>query len=362
MSIRSTITLWLILISTALLSAHTAQAGVPGAPSGVTATPGNAQVSLAWSAASGATSYNVYRGTAAGGESATPVTTGITTTTDVDTGLTNGSTYYYKLSSVNSSGTSGLSGEVSATPNALPAVPAGLTAKPGNTEVSLSWTESSGATSYSVYRGTASGGESATAIATNVTTVTYENGGLTNGVAYYFKVAAVNSGGTSAQSNEASGTPVVAPGAPTGVTATAGNAQVALAWTAGTSCTSYNVYIGTAAGGESATPEATGITATNYTDSGVANGTKYYYKLAGVNASGTSGMSSEVSATPTAGVPAAPTGLTASAGNAQVSLSWTASSGATSYNVYRGTASGGESTTAIATGITTTSFTNTGLT
>ncbi len=58
--------------------------------------------------------------------------------------------------------------------------------------------------------------------------------------------------------------------------------------------------------------------------------------------------------------PAAPTGLTATAANAQVSLSWASSSGATSYNIKRATTSGGPYAT-IATDITATSYTDTGL-
>src|SRR5207248_1634753 len=60
-------------------------------------------------------------------------------------------------------------------------------------------------------------------------------------------------------------------------------------------------------------------------------------------------------------VPPAPTGLTATAGNTQVSLNWATSSGATSYNVKSATVNGGPYTT-IATGITATSYTNSGLT
>jgi len=68
----------------------------------------------------------------------------------------------------------------------------------------LTWTASSGATSYSIYRGTTAGGESTTAIATGITSTSYTNTGLTNGTAYFYKVKAVNSAGTSAYSNEAS--------------------------------------------------------------------------------------------------------------------------------------------------------------
>jgi len=166
---------------------------------------------VAWSASSNAASYNVYRGTTAGGESATAIATGITTTSFTNTGLTNGTTYYYKVAAVNTTGTSAQSSEVNATPQvSAPATPTGLTATAGNAQVALGWTASSGATSYNVYRGTTAGGESATAVATGVTTTSYTNTGLTNGTTYFYKVAAVNAGGTSGQSNEASATPVAA--------------------------------------------------------------------------------------------------------------------------------------------------------
>ena len=346
------------------LGTWTVPGSAPAAPTGLTATAGNAQVSLSWTASSGATSYNVYRGASSGGEGSTAIATGITATAYTDSSVTNGTAYYYKVAAVNAGGTSPQSNEASATPQVpAPAAPTGLTATAGNAQVSLSWTASSGATSYNVYRGTSSGGEGATAIATGITATAYTDSSVTNGTAYYYKVAAVNAGGTSPQSNEASATPQVsAPAAPTGLTATAGNAQVSLSWTASSGATSYNVYRGTSSGGEGATAIATGITATAYTDSSVTNGTAYYYKVAAVNAGGTSPQSNEASATPQVSAPAAPTGLTATAGNAQVSLSWTASSGATSYNVYRGASSGGEGATAIATGITATAYTDSSVT
>ena len=91
-----------------------------------------------------------------------------------------------------------------------------------------------------------------------------------------------------------------APPAPTGLTATAGNAQVALAWSASSGATSYNVYRGTAAGAEGTTALASGVTAAAYTNTGLTNGTKYYYKVAAVNSTGTSAQSTEASATPAA--------------------------------------------------------------
>ena len=146
-----------------------------------------------------------------------------------------------------------------------------------------------------------------------------------------------------------------APAAPTGLTATAGNAQVALQWTASSGATSYNVKRSTTSGAE--VTIVSGVTATSYTDTAVANGTTYFYVVSAVNAVGESLNSNEASATPAAPtIPAPPTSLMATAGNAQVRLAWTASSGATSYNVKRSTTSGGEVT--IAPGVTATSYTD----
>jgi hypothetical protein len=90
---------------------------IPGhlaAPSGLTASAGQDQVTLSWNTAAGATSYNVYRGTASGGE--TLLTTGVTGTTYTDTGLTAGTTYYYQVSAVSGANESPLAAEKSATP------------------------------------------------------------------------------------------------------------------------------------------------------------------------------------------------------------------------------------------------------
>ncbi len=100
------------------LSGTPAAPTAPAAPTGLAATPGNAQVSLAWNGSTGAASYNLYRATAAGAEGATPYKTGLTKTSYVDTGLTNGTTYFYQVAAVNSVGTSGKSSEASAKPAA----------------------------------------------------------------------------------------------------------------------------------------------------------------------------------------------------------------------------------------------------
>jgi fibronectin type 3 domain-containing protein/sugar lactone lactonase YvrE len=150
------------------------------------------------------------------------------------------------------------------------------------------------------------------------------------------------------------------PAAPTGLIATAGNAQVSLSWTASADATSYNIKRSTTSGGPYTTI-ATGLTAASYPDSGLTNGITYYYVVSAVNAAGEGPNSTQVSATPAAGSPPLPpASLTATAGNAQVSLSWTASADATSYNVKRSTASGGPYAT-IATGLMATAYPDNGL-
>jgi aryl-phospho-beta-D-glucosidase BglC (GH1 family) len=180
----------------------------PAAPANLTASSGNAQVSLNWSSSSGAASYNVKRATTSGGPYSN-VITGLTSTSYTNTGLTNGTTYFYIVTAVNSGGESGNSNQASATPQTtvtIPTPPTNLTGTAGNAQVALSWTASSGATSYTVKRATTSGG-AYTNVATGITSTSYTNTGLTNGTTYYFVVSAVNSAGSSGNSNQVSVTP-----------------------------------------------------------------------------------------------------------------------------------------------------------
>jgi len=191
---------------------------VPAAPAGLTATAGNAQAALSWNAVSGATSYNVKRSTTSGGPYTT-VAPGVTTPSYTNTGLTNGTTYYYVVSAVNAVGEGANSSQVSVTPSTggtptVPAAPTGLTGTSGNAQAALSWNAVSGATSYNVKRATTSGGPYTT-VAPGVTTPSYTNTGLTNGTTYYYVVSAVNAVGEGANSAQVSVTPSGG-GTPTG--------------------------------------------------------------------------------------------------------------------------------------------------
>lgn len=328
-------------------------ATVPGQPTGLTATSGNQQVSLIWMAPSDdgglpITGYRIYRGTASGGE--TPLSIIGNLTSHLDIGLTNGVTYFYQVAAINSLGEGPKSGEASAMPKAVPTAPQNLTAFPGNAQVTLDWTApasdgGSPVTNYIIYRGTTPGGEAFLIELGNV--LAYPDTGLTNGQTYYYQVSAKNLAGEGPRSSEVSVTPATVPGQPLLLVATSGVRQITLTWLPPTSdggspITNYSVFRGTAPGGE--VYLTTLGPALTYVDTGLANGRPYYYEVSALNANGEGARSAEASAA-THDVPSAPTNLQATAGEGQVTLTWSApvsngGSAITAYRIYRGMASG----------------------
>ncbi|MHA2238461.1 MAG: fibronectin type III domain-containing protein, partial [Candidatus Hodarchaeales archaeon] len=198
----------------------------PSAPQTLTATPGDSQVSLNWSApasdgGSTITQYNVYRATTSGGSYANIAnSTGLSY---IDTTTTNGITYYYNVTAVNAVGEGPSSNEASATPATVPSAPQTLIATPGNSQVLLNWSTptsngGSAITQYIVYRAIESGG-TYTNIA-NTTGLSYIDNTANNGITYYYNVSAENSEGEGPSSNEASATPSTVPSSPQTLIAT----------------------------------------------------------------------------------------------------------------------------------------------
>src|SRR5262249_53802903 len=147
---------------------------------------------------------------------------------------------------------------------------------------------------------------------------------------------------------------------PASLTATAGNGQVALSWPASGRASGYHLKRANVSGGPYVTVACP--TTTSYVDTRVTNGTPYYYVVsAWFSGNPTAGAeradSGEASSPPKPPPPPAPTGLTATAGNGQVALAWSASAGSTNYQVKRATVSGGPYS--VITSTTSTTYTNT---
>jgi hypothetical protein len=185
-------------------------------PTGLAATPSSGQMALKWNASANATFYVVKRALSASG----PFTTlgAAATTRYTDTGLTNGTTYFYTVAAGNISQQSADSAPVSATPLSSmvpPAVPGGVSAvggnntvdgTPGSAGVTLSWNATDTATSYHVKRGPSANGPF-TVIA-NPATPTFTDTGLTAGTVYYYRISALNAYGESGYSPPVGVTPI----------------------------------------------------------------------------------------------------------------------------------------------------------
>jgi len=368
----------------------------PPAPAGLTPTAGLNAVGLSWTAAAGATTYNVKRSTTAGAEA---TIAGVSGTTYTDTNAVSGTNYYYVVSGVNSVGQGSNSTEVSASPvsweiamNCGSATAYGQFA--GDTNYTGGTASASGTAvtvtnlvipaPSNVYQSSRYGGFTyaftnvpsglynvrlhfcetywsaagsrlfntfingtqvltnfdifATAGGKNVATISQftSTANSTNAIVIQFVSTKDN-----AQINGIEILPVSPPSTPTGISATPGNGQIVVSWAAAAGATSYNVKRSATSGAETT---VTNLASTSYTDLGLTNGTTYYYVVSAVGATGESTNSIEVSAAPT-GLPPAPTGLTANAGAGYVTLGWQPAPGTTpTYNVKRSASTGTETT------------------
>lgn len=298
-------------------------ATAPGAPGIGAASPGDTSASIAFTAGTaGSTATTGYTASCSVNGLAPFVGTGTaaSVTPITVTGLTNGTAYLCSVTATNSVGTSPASGTVSVTPAAPiapPNAPVIGAATPGNASASIAFSPpvggAGGITGYTAscsvnglapFVGTQGGASSPITVA-----------GLTNGTAYLCSVTATNVVGTGPASGTVAVTPVAptAPGAPTGVTVTPGDASLSVAFTApasngGATITAYNASCTSSDGGA---PGTGTNTVSPITVSGLTNGKTYTCTVTATNSVGT-GAASAASGTavPVAGCGVAPVGTT----------------------------------------------------
>ncbi len=346
------------------------------APTGVTAVGGDAQVTISWNPVANATSYDLFYMTRSRiaardedddddeefedddeDEGGNAKWLRNVTSPYVLRGLAANTTYFFMVRARDNPRRGAASAKVSATttgatpPLTGPAVPTGVGATGGTKQVTISWPAVIGATSYNLYW---SGTTGVTTInGTKVSGVTSPAvlTGLADSATYFFIVTAVNSAGESAASVQVAATTLAAtpppattaPAAPTGVSAAGGAEQVTVSWPAVTGAASYNIYWSTTPGITTLTGTRIAGVTSPFVHTGRIASTAYFYIVTALNSAGESGPSVQAAATTTApplAVPPAPTGVTAIGGNQQVTISWNAVSGATSYNLYWSTTIG----------------------
>jgi len=351
---------------------------VPPAPAIVAAYAGNNCNLISWPVTPGATSYNILRSLSSGSGYAS-ITNGVTgpvcgsgtnNATYLDATAVNDTTYYYEVQSVNT-----VSNSIASTPSAgatpsaslsvsAPATPIGLTVTSvGHQSVTLSWSASTGANYYSIWRSVfvKTGGGSTNTLNTIIlnnadTSTSYTDISPTDGTLYSYFVTATSAGGTSGPSAPMATSALPAPPgtAPGSLTATPLQAtNTTLSWSAVSGAVGYVIGRSTSANGSFALLQS--VTETTYTDYGVGASGTFYYKVTPVNAGGIAANAI------TTTKPTPPASLAATAGNAQITLSWPAAIGATGYILQRGTSSGND-TNIIASGLTSTNYLDTGLT
>ncbi len=229
--------------------------------------------------------------------------------------------------------------------SAAPAAPM-LTSPPDSatgvsTTVTLSWSVSTGATSYRLQLSTDST-FTATTFDSSIGTTSVIRSGLANNTKYFWRVSATNAGGTSAFSATFRFTTIIVPPAmPTLVSpsdnATGVSTTVTLSWSVSTGATSYRVQLSTDSTFATTVFDSSGIVTTSVSRSGLANNTKYFWRVNATGTGGTSAFSTAFRFTTIVAPPPAPTLVSPTDGAIGVSTSptliWGASTGAASYTV-----------------------------
>jgi uncharacterized delta-60 repeat protein len=320
----------------------------PQVPSPYNVTPtSTSQLTFNWGDNYGETAYNVAIKQRTTSNCSTDDWTGIAstalaanTTSYTAPGLTQGTTYCFRLNASNAGSTSAWSSILTQT-TLLPAPTLNTLTGVTQSAISLSWSGVTGNYGYKIERSTdnSSWSQVATMATTSANPVTYTDNNLAPNQIYYYRVSTNNSAGVYSTPSNVQSATTLAVSVPTlnsltGIT----TSQITLNWGPVTGNAGYKVE---------RSPDNTtwttvnypAVNATTYTDTGLTAGTLYYYRVSTKNSIDYySSPSNVLSATTT---PAAPSLTVAGVSASQNNLTWQVMLGATSYKVLRSIGSGG---------------------
>ncbi|MEZ4873671.1 MAG: hypothetical protein R2827_15810 [Bdellovibrionales bacterium] len=312
---------------------------VPNSPTGLFAEPGtnDTEALLSWAKVDGASRYNIYQSTNPGGPYVVPIQTTASTQSVNISGLSAGTTYYYIVRALIGSVESGDSNEASIVASLEPSAPTLSLAS--NSDVNVSWSAVTGASTYKVFRST--DGTVFSEIASSIAGTNYVDTVPDNSYAYYYRFRPIGASGQNMKLSSVSlGIQLsVKPMQPQGfVISASDDSSVLLDWIPVPNALSYQVERSTLQGGPYTTVTSLSAASTSYLDASVSAGLTYYYVITATNESG---LVSDPSAEQGILLNGSPQNLLLVNTTSGIDASWDSLAGATGYTVKRSEVSGG---------------------
>ncbi len=285
-------------------------------PSGVTVTGSTTtSATLSWAPIPGVPTYRIWQASSPTGPFSAAAIGNVNSTNATITGLAPNVTYYFQVSAVDTAGhQSPPSGTVAATTTSPLVAPANVSvAAVTPSSATLMWSIVPGAASYQVYQSQGAGGPFAIAATAGSATNSFTINGLAPSTPYFFQVASLDSlGNASPASGTAMGItaaavpppapPVVAPSAPTGVSATAvSSSSISLTWNASAGASSYNV-LQSSNGAGPFFAVGTGLTGTGMMVTVLNPSATYYFQVSATDSLGNASAASNVASAATSAV------------------------------------------------------------